>query len=167
MKESLVHLNFSCSTNNQSSEVLPPGKSRLNLPSTPIRLQFAASLIFLGLVVLTLRTDQFNAAFHQPFAKRSTVIPLIRYDADKILPRPTTNFLGTAIFSIVGSSSFISLGQAESRSAPIRTRWPSTTTIHFVPFLPLVFPTHGPLFCHRQRFLPNLAGLVGPVGKGI
>ena len=153
MKERLVHLNFSCPTNNQSSEVLPPGKSRLNLPSTPIRLQFAASLIFLGLVVLTLRTDQFNAAFQQPFAKRITVIPLIRYDADR--------------FSIVGSSSFISLGQAESRSAPIRTRWPSTTTIHFVPFLPLVFPTHGPLFCHRQRFLPNLAGLVGPVGKGI
>ena len=167
VKESLVDLNFSFPTNNQSSEVLQPGKSTLNLPSTPVTPQFATILIFLGLIVFTVGTDQFNAAFQQPFAKRITVVPLIRYDADRILPRPTTNFLGTAIFSIVGSSSFISLGQAESRSAPIGTRWPSTTIIHFVPFPLLVFPTHGPLFCPRQRFLPNLTGLVGPVRQGI
>ena len=51
VKESLVDLNFSFPTNNQSSEVLPPGKSRLNLPSTPVRPQFATILIFLGLLV--------------------------------------------------------------------------------------------------------------------
>ena len=92
MKESLVDLNFSFPTNNQSSEVLQPGKSTLNLPSTPVTPQFATILIFLGLIVFTVGTDQFNAAFQQPFAKRITVVPLIRYDADRILPRPTTTF---------------------------------------------------------------------------
>ena len=92
MKESLVDLNFSFPTNNQSSEVLQPGKSTLNLPSTPVTPQFATILIFLGLIVFTVGTDQFNAAFQQPFAKRITVVPLIRYDADRILPWPTTTF---------------------------------------------------------------------------
>jgi len=58
----------------------------------------------------TLPTDQFNATFQPPLAERITVVPFIRYDADRILPRPTTTFLDTAIFSIVASSSFISLG---------------------------------------------------------
>ena len=56
------------------------------------RPQFATILIFLGLVVFTLRTDQFDTAFQQPLAKRITVVPLICYDADRILPRPTTTF---------------------------------------------------------------------------
>ena len=92
VKESLVDLNFSFPTNNQSSEVLQPGKSTLNLPSTPVTPQFATILIFLGLIVFTVGTDQFNAAFQQPLAKRITVVPLIRYDADRILPWPTTTF---------------------------------------------------------------------------
>ena len=92
VKESLVDLNFSFPTNNQSSEVLQPGKSTLNLPSTPVTPQFATILIFLGLIVFTVGTDQFNAAFQPPLAKRITVVPLIRYDADRILPWPTTTF---------------------------------------------------------------------------
>ena len=92
VKESLVDLNFSFPTNNQSSEVWPPGQSRLNLPSTPVRPQFATILIFLGLIVFTVGTDQFNAAFQPPLAKRITVVALIRYDADRILPWPTTTF---------------------------------------------------------------------------
>ena len=166
MKESLVDLNFSFPTNNQSSEVLPPGKSRLNLPSTPVRPQFATILIFVWLFLLY---GQINSMlrFNSLSPSGSLSYPLSAMMRTGFCRGRPRLFLGTAIFSIVGSSSFISLGQAESRSAPIRTRWPSTTTIHFVPFLPLVFPTHGPLFCHRQRFLPNLTGLVGPVRTGI
>jgi len=69
---------------------LPPGKSRLNLPSTPVTPKFSTILIFLFLVVFTLRTDQFNTALQQPFAKWITVVLLIGYDADRIFPRLTT-----------------------------------------------------------------------------
>ena len=62
-----------------------------------------SSPFFILLFLRTVRTDQFNAAFQPPLAKRITVGPLIRYDADRILPRPTT-------------------------------------TIHLIPFPPLVFP---------------------------
>jgi len=146
VKERLVDLNFSFPTNNQSSPVWPPCQSRFNLPSMPVRPQFATIFIFLGLLVFTLRTDQFNATFQPPLAERITVVPFIHYDVDRILPRPTTTFLGTAIFSIVASSSFISLGQVESRSAPIGTAWPSTTTIHLGSFPLLLSPKPGPLF---------------------
>ena len=159
VKESLVDMNFSFPTNNQSLEVLPPFKSRLNLASTLITLQFATILIFLCLVVFMVETDQFNATFQQPFAKRTTVVPLTHYDADKIWPRPTTTFSRHSNLPMVGSSSFIWLGQAESRSAPIGTPWPSTITVHLVSFPPLVFLTHGPLFCRgktaiRKCFCP-------------
>jgi|ETNmetMinimDraft_25_1059894.scaffolds.fasta_scaffold21357_2 hypothetical protein len=135
------------------------------------RPQFATILIFLGLLVFTIRIDQFNTAFQQPLAKRITVVLLIYYDADRILPRPTIIFFGTAIFSMLGSSSFISLGQAESRSAPIGTAWPSITITHLLPFPPLVFPRPEPLFrprpnCHRPRFPANLTGPVGSVRTG-
>ena len=92
VKGSLLDLNFSFSTNNQSSPVWPPCQSQLNLPSTPVRPQFTTILIFLGLVVFRLQTNQFNAAFQQPLAQWITVGPLIRYDANRILPRPTTTF---------------------------------------------------------------------------
>ena len=44
--------------------------------------------------------------------------------------------------------------------------WPSTSTIHFVPFPRLVFPTAAPLFsptrsCHPETFHPIAATVVG------
>ena len=92
MKESLVHMNLFLPADNQSSEVLKPRKSTLNLPSTPVTPQFATILIFLLLVVFTIRTDQLNAASQQSFTKRIAVVPLIRYDSNGIFPGTPTSF---------------------------------------------------------------------------
>jgi hypothetical protein len=124
VKESLVDLNFSFPTNNQSSEVLQPGKSTLNLPSTPVTPQFATILIFLGLIVFTVGTDQFNAAFQQPFAKRITVVPLIRYDADRILPQPTTTIHPSRLWSFQGMGPLLVQAKLPSAKVSSQSNWP-------------------------------------------
>ena len=91
MKESLVHMNFSIPTNDQSSIVLKPSKSTFNLPTTPITPQFTTILIFLCLVVLTIRADQLYTSFQQSCTKRITVVPLIRYNANGIFPGTPTS----------------------------------------------------------------------------
>jgi len=72
--------------------------------------QFSTILIFLGLLVFTLPTDQFNATFQPPLTERITVVPLIRYDADGILPRPTT-IHPSRLWSFQGMGPFFSPGQ--------------------------------------------------------
>jgi hypothetical protein len=59
----------------------------------------------------------------------------------------------------VASSSFISLAEAESRSAPIGTAWPSTTTIH--PCRLWSFQGMGPFLVQA-----NLTDLVAPIRTG-
>ena len=86
VKERFLDLNFSFPTNNLSSPVWPPSKvgstfhRRLSGRNLPPSSSF--------LVCLFLRYRQFQP----PLAKRITLVPLIRYDADRILPRPTTTF---------------------------------------------------------------------------
>ena len=72
---------------------------------------------------------------------------------------------GTDTLSRLCSISVTSAGVAESKWFPKGIPWPSATTIHFVPFPRLVFPTQSPLFWlgqnfHQQRFLPISTGLV-------
>ena len=139
-------------------------KSWLNLPSAPVRPQFATILIFLGLP-----TDHNSMPpFNRLWPSGSLSYPLsvmMRTGFCRGRPPPC---LGTAIFSRVGCSRFISLAEAESGAAPIGAAWPSTTTIHpcrlcsfqrIDPFLPR--PN-----CHRPRFLPNLTDPVAPVRTG-
>ncbi|MAE19373.1 hypothetical protein CMK12_10670 [Candidatus Poribacteria bacterium] len=152
----MLDLNFSFPTN--------------NLPSTPVRPQFATILIFLGLLVFTLRTDQFNATFQPPLAERITVVPLIRYDADRILPRPTSTFSGHCDLLNRGLQPFYFTRRGRIKVSTDRDSL--AIDHHHPPLPPLVFPRHGPLFlprpnCHRPRFQANLTGPVAPVRTGI
>jgi hypothetical protein len=45
---------------------------------------------------------------------------------------------------------------ADASCAPIGTPWPSTTTMHFVPFPRRVFPTAWPPFSLSQRSRPRM-----------
>ena len=163
MKESLVDLNFSFPTNNPSSPVWPPSKVGSTFHRRLSGLNLPPSLSF-----LVCRQINSIPPFNRLWPSGSLSYPLsamMRTGFCRGRPPPC---LGTAIFSRVGCSRFISLAEAESGSAPIGTAWPSTTTIHpcrlcsfqrIDPFLPR--PN-----CHRPRFLPNLTGPVAPVRTG-
>ena len=165
VKERFLDLNFSFPTNNLSSPVWPPSKvgSTFHRRLSGRNLRPSSSF----LVCLFLRYRQINSMppFNRLWPSGSLSYPLsamMRTGFCRGRPPP---FLGPAIFSIVASSSFISLAEAESRWAPIGTAWPSTTTIHPSRLCswPLFLPKPN---CHWPRFLPNLTGLVGPVRTG-
>lgn len=90
MKECLVNSNLSFPTDDESTEVLQPCKSPLDHPSAFITPQFAAILIFLFLVILSVRTNQIDAAFGQSFTKRIAVVTLIRHNSLRIFPWTAT-----------------------------------------------------------------------------
>lgn len=89
MKESLINSYLSFPTDDQSAEVAQPCKSPLNRPSTLVTPQFASILIFLFLVVASVRANQIDTPFSQSFTKRITVITLVGDNPDRI-------FSGTA-----------------------------------------------------------------------
>jgi hypothetical protein len=77
MKERLIHSNLSFPTDDQSTEILQPCKSPLNGPSSLVSPQFASILIFLFLIIFSIRADQFNASFSQSFTKRIAVVSFV------------------------------------------------------------------------------------------
>ena len=77
MKERLINRNLSFPTDDQSAEVLQPCKRPLNRPSSLITPQFTAILIFLLLIIFSIRANQFDASFGQSLTQRITVVPSI------------------------------------------------------------------------------------------
>lgn len=90
MKERLINGNLSFPTDDQSAEVLQPCKSPLNRPSSLITPQFSAILIFLCLVIFSIRANQFNAPFGQSLTKRVTVISPVCHNTNRIFSGTTT-----------------------------------------------------------------------------
>ena len=99
MKEGLINSKLSVPTDNESTEVLQPGKSPLNRPSTLVSPQFTTILIFLSLIITAVRAYQFDAALSQSFPKRVAVISLISNNSFRV-------FSGTAA-SLPGHCDFL------------------------------------------------------------
>jgi len=91
MKEALINSKLSIPTNNESAEVLQPCESPLNRPSTLVSPQFASILIFLFLVIASIRAYQFDVTGSQSFTKRVAVIAFISNDPFRIFPGTTTS----------------------------------------------------------------------------
>jgi len=94
MEETLIYRKLSIPTNDQTAEVLEPGERPLDRPATLITPQFAAVVIFLLLVVFTVRTDQLEASPGQSFAKRIPVVALVGNDPIRIFSRATASGSG-------------------------------------------------------------------------
>ncbi len=92
MKEALINSKFPIPSDDKSAEILQPCKSPFNCPSTPVTPQFTSILIFLFLVVTSVRAYQLNAALGQSFTKRVAVITFISDDPLRIFSRATTSF---------------------------------------------------------------------------
>ena len=95
MKEALTHRELSVPTNDQATEVLQPSRSPLDRPATLVTPQFAAVMVLALLIVLAVRTDQFDPPFGQAVSKWIAVVALVGDDPFRIFPRTTTAGLGT------------------------------------------------------------------------
>ncbi len=94
MKESLIYSKYSFPTNDKSVKILQPCKSPFNRPSTLISPHFASILIFLFLIITSVRTYQFDATLGQSFTKRIAVISFISHNPVRIFSGATTAISG-------------------------------------------------------------------------
>jgi len=78
-------------------------------------------------------------------------------------PRPQQ---GTLTCASVVSASETSAGEALASCAPKGMPWPSTSTIHFVPFPRLVFPTASPPFWQPRSCRPGRSRPTATAGGG-
>src|ERR1019366_2815733 len=104
-----------------------------------------------------MRHQQLDTTLLEPVPQRVRVVSTIGNYPFRFLPRTTPSPARDA--ATVDSASVTSAGEALASCAPKGMPWPSTSTIHFVPFPRLVFPTAEPLFwptrsCHPERFRP-------------
>jgi len=92
MKERIIHSNITIPADNQSAIISEPGESSLNFPTTSITSQFAAIMVFLLLVILPVRANQFNTSTSQTLPKRVTIITFIGNQSFRISSRTTPTF---------------------------------------------------------------------------
>ena len=103
--------------NNQSPEVLKPGKQALNLPSTPVASQFPAVLGSWFLASHTMRCDHFNTTFIEKLIVK--FIAVVRLNTNKLIRR---KFSKTAVYSgfdklyLMGRSAFNVSGDRKTSS---------------------------------------------------
>jgi hypothetical protein len=73
----------------QTAELTQPGVGPLHDPSPLVAPHFASVIVELPLVVLSIRSDQFDGPLLQPFPKRIRIVTSIGDHAPGLLPRPT------------------------------------------------------------------------------
>ena len=107
-----------------------------------------------------MRNKKIDSSFPQTLARRIAVVCLVADHSLGTGSGPSRSSFGDFDFCNVFSRSLISAGEAESVWLPRGRPLPSTSTMHFVPFPRLVFPTPAPLFLperslHQQTPLPS------------
>jgi hypothetical protein len=75
-------------TDQQTAELTEPGIGPLHDPSPLVAPHFASVVVELPPVVLSIRSDQFDGPFLQPFPQRIGIIPGIGDYTPGLLPRP-------------------------------------------------------------------------------
>ena len=94
-------------SNNQSPEVLKPGKKALNLPSAPVTPQFPAVLGSRFFASPTVRCDHFNTALiEQLIIKFITVVSFIANQFIRRIPCKTAVYSGLYKLYFMGRSAF-------------------------------------------------------------
>ena len=86
MKERIIHSYITIPANNQSAIISEPGESSLNFPSAFISSQLTAVMVFLLLVIMPIRANQFNTSTSQTLTKRVAVITFISNNPFGIFP---------------------------------------------------------------------------------
>ena len=124
----------------QPAPVPQPCEEALHLPALPVALQLRPS--WSGGLFLPRRCGQISSP---PIPS----ISLLSQSASKALSAMSlrgSRPVFACMSARVGMTSFTSAGDAEARAPPTGRPCLSATTIHFVPFPFLVFPTQSPLF---------------------
>jgi len=103
--------------NNQSPEVLKPGKQALNLPSTPVTAQFSAFLGSWFFPSSSVRCDHFNTALiSKLIVKFITVISFIANQFIRCIPGKTAVNSGLDELYLMGRSAFNVSGDRKTSS---------------------------------------------------
>ena len=93
--------------NNQSPEVLKPGKQALNLPSAPVASQFPAVLGSWFFASHTMRCDHFNTAFIEKLiVKFIAVVGFITNQLIRRIPSKATIYRGLDKLLLHGAKRF-------------------------------------------------------------
>ena len=74
-------------TNQQSAKLPEPCIGSLHNPSALVAAKLAAIFMAPQFVVLSIRRNQFDSSFLEPFAQRVGVVAAVGYDALRLLPR--------------------------------------------------------------------------------
>jgi len=94
MKKSIIYSNITIPADHQSAIISEPSKCSLNFPTALITSQLAAVIIFLLLVVATVRTNQLNTTQLKSPPQRITIISFVSNQTLGFLARPTSPFSG-------------------------------------------------------------------------
>ena len=157
-------------TNNQPSEITNPGKSSFHFPSSFVSAKSSSVLRFPLTPIGTMRRDEFYFPAFQALSQLIVNTPPYRKSAALLTLRMAGTFPRNNCLVQGRLISVSFAGAAESKWFPRGIPLPSATTIHFVPFPRLVFPTQSPLFglvrsSHRQKSRPSLFGRVHQVQR--
>ena len=104
-------------SNNQSPEVLKPGKQALNLPSAPVTPQFSAVLGSRFFSAHTVRCNHFNTALIEKLiVKFIAVVGFIANQFIRRIPRKAAIYSGLDKLYLMGRSAFNVSGDRKTRS---------------------------------------------------
>ena len=92
MKERIIHNNVTVPADNKSAIIAQPGKSPLNLIATFVPPHLATIIIFLPLVVASVRANQVNTPLPQSLTKAIAIVALVGDQPLWVFPRTSPAF---------------------------------------------------------------------------
>jgi len=92
MKERIIHGDITVPADNQSAIIAQPGKSPLNLIATFVPPHLATIIIFLPLVVASVRANQVNTPLPQSLTKAIAIVALVGDQPLWVFPRTSPAF---------------------------------------------------------------------------
>jgi hypothetical protein len=92
MKECIIHSNIAIPADNQPAIISEPGKSSFYFPAAFITSQLSAIVVFLLLVILPIRANQFNTSASQTFPKRVAIISFVSNQSLRFFSWTTSTF---------------------------------------------------------------------------
>ena len=155
MEEGLVEVMMIFVTHDETPKVAEPADGALDNPAMAVAAKLATILRGRFNASASMRTYQVPALLGQTPSQWIAIVGPI---GGRVLSA------GRGVCWSVLSASVTSAGDALEAEQAKGIPWPSATTIHFVPFSRLVFPTPAPLFlqgrsCRPETLLPNPPGL--------